>query len=75
MGRGAEEGREAFEIGLLPIGERVVVALSTIKPQSEESARDAAGDPVETKGFLIELTHEGTTYQYHTDMSRARFCE
>jgi hypothetical protein len=31
--------------------------------------------PVETKGFLIELAHEGRTYRYHTDMSHVRFCE
>src|SRR5262249_14187797 len=37
-----EERRKALEVRLFPVRERVVMALGTIKPQSEERARDAA---------------------------------
>jgi hypothetical protein len=39
------------------------------------ASADATPVPSETKGFLIELVHEGQTYRYHTDMSRVRYCE
>jgi hypothetical protein len=31
-------------------------------------------DPVETRGFVIELVHAGKTYRYHSDKLRAVFC-
>ena len=39
----AEVGGQALEIGLLPGGERVVVALGAVEAQAEEGAGDAAG--------------------------------
>src|SRR5262249_60020777 len=38
-----EERRQALEVGLFPLRERVVVALGTVEANAEEGARDAAG--------------------------------
>ena len=38
-----EEGGKSLKIGLFPLGERVIVALSAIEPQAEEGAGNAAG--------------------------------
>ncbi len=41
----AEESRQTLEIGLLPLGVGVVVALGAVQAQAEKGPRDAAGQP------------------------------
>jgi hypothetical protein len=55
----------------------VVFARPTVWPDSDLGCpgSGAAPTPGETKGFLIELRHEGRPYRYHSDMSRVRPCE
>ncbi len=40
----AEEGRQTLELGLLPLGKGMVVALGTIDPLAEKRADRAAGE-------------------------------
>jgi hypothetical protein len=49
----------------------------TTWPDAELGCDGAQETPADagTKGFLVELEHEGRTYEYHTDMSRVRLCE
>jgi hypothetical protein len=55
----------------------VEFARPTTWPDADLGCRGAgaAPRPAETKGFLIQLAHEGRAYRYHTDMSHVRLCE
>jgi hypothetical protein len=65
--------------GRLKVGEKDV-RVSSVRAQTWPDAGLGCGDgdtspsPGETRGFLIELSHDGKAYEYHSDTERVVLC-